>query len=90
MFPTFGRGERTGQKVPRHAKNFLKWRIYPIADKLKIPRKLVHLPGVGAPAQSAQILLRHFQIVHASLSVTRKIKVPAPFAPCFVSLQYAC
>jgi len=35
MFPTFGRGERTGQKVPRHAKNFLKWRIYPITDKLK-------------------------------------------------------
>ena len=41
MFSTFGRGQRTGQKVPRHAKNFLKWRIYPIADKLKIPRKLV-------------------------------------------------
>jgi integrase len=41
MFPTFGRGERAGQKVPRHAKNFLKWRIYPITDKLKIPRKLV-------------------------------------------------
>lgn len=41
MFPTFGRGERTGQKVPRHAKNFFKWRIYPITDKLKIPRNLV-------------------------------------------------
>ena len=39
--PTFGRAERTKQKVPRRAKNFLKWRIYPIADKLKIPRKLV-------------------------------------------------
>jgi hypothetical protein len=41
LFPTFGRAERKGQKVPRRAKNFLKWRIYSIADKLKIPRKLV-------------------------------------------------
>jgi integrase len=41
MFPTFGRAERKGQKVPRRAKNFLKWRIYSIADRLKIPRKLV-------------------------------------------------
>jgi integrase len=41
MFPTFGRAEHKGRKVPRRAKNFLKWRIYPIADKLKIPRKLV-------------------------------------------------
>ena len=30
-----------GAKVPRHAKNFLKWRIHPIADQLRIPRKLV-------------------------------------------------
>src|SRR5262249_22859224 len=41
MLPTFGRDERKGENVPRRAKNFLKWRIYPIADKLKIPRKLV-------------------------------------------------
>jgi integrase len=41
MFPTFGRGLRKGQKVPRQAKNFLKWRIHPITDKLGIPRKLV-------------------------------------------------
>ncbi len=41
MFPTFGRGSRTGTSVPRHAKNFLKWRIHPITDKLGIPRKLV-------------------------------------------------
>jgi hypothetical protein len=41
MFPTFGRGKRTGQKVPRHLKNFFKWRIHPITDKLGIPRKLV-------------------------------------------------
>ena len=41
MFPTYGTGERTGEQVPRRAKNFLKWRIHPIADRLKIPRKLV-------------------------------------------------
>jgi integrase len=41
MFSTFGRTKRKGQKVPRRAKNFLKWRIYPIADRLKIPRELV-------------------------------------------------
>src|SRR5216684_70298 len=41
MFPTYGSGERTGTQVPRRAKNFLKWRIHPIADGLKIPRKLV-------------------------------------------------
>jgi integrase len=37
MFPTAGRH----RKVRRHAKQFLKWRIHPIADKLGIPRKLV-------------------------------------------------
>ncbi len=45
MFPTYGRrsrtGTRSGKSVPRQAKNFLKWRIWPIADRLGIPRKLV-------------------------------------------------
>jgi len=41
MFPTFGRGQRAGQVVPRQGRNFLEWRIHPIADKLSIPRKLV-------------------------------------------------
>jgi hypothetical protein len=41
MVPTFGRQERKGTKVPRHAKNFLKWRIHPITDKLGIPKKPV-------------------------------------------------
>ena len=27
MFPTFGRGKRKGQAVPRWGKNFLKWRM---------------------------------------------------------------
>ncbi len=41
MFPTFGRGERKGQAVPRWGKNFLTWRVRPIAQKLKIPDRLV-------------------------------------------------
>jgi hypothetical protein len=45
MFPTYGRrsrtGTRSGKSVPRQAENFLKWRIWPIADRLGIPRKLV-------------------------------------------------
>ncbi|MGF7183526.1 hypothetical protein HDF11_005058 [Tunturiibacter psychrotolerans] len=41
MFPTFGRGERKGEAVPRHAKNFLRWRIRPISRKLGIPDQLV-------------------------------------------------
>ncbi len=31
MFPTFGRGKRKGQAVPRTGKNFLTWRVRPIA-----------------------------------------------------------
>jgi integrase len=41
MFPTFGRGERKGQAVPRWGKNFLRWRISPIAQKLGIPDHLI-------------------------------------------------
>jgi hypothetical protein len=41
MFATFGRGDRKGQLVPRWGKNFLKWRIRPIARNLKIPEGLV-------------------------------------------------
>jgi integrase len=41
MFPTFGRGERKGQAVPRWGKNFLKWRVRPIAQKLRIPDRLI-------------------------------------------------
>ena len=72
MFPTSGRGKRTGKKVPRHAKNFLKWRIYPIADKLKIPRKLITFQvmrrTLGTDLQEhgtmkdAQTALRHASI----------------------------
>jgi signal recognition particle subunit SEC65 len=41
MFPTFGRGERNGEAVPREVKNFLAWRIRPIARKLGIRDSLV-------------------------------------------------
>jgi integrase len=78
MFPTFGRGQRTGQVVPRQGRNFLKWRIHPIADKLGIPRKLVtfqvmrrtlgtDLQGHGTMKDAQQILR------HASIKTTAEI-----------------
>jgi integrase len=41
MFPTFGRGERKGQAVPRDGMNFLRWRIRPITRRLGISDRLV-------------------------------------------------
>jgi hypothetical protein len=41
MFPTFGPGQRKGQVVPRWRKNFLRWRIRPVARKLGVPDRLV-------------------------------------------------
>jgi hypothetical protein len=41
MLPTFGRGERKAQAVPRWGKNFLRWRVRPVARKLGIPDRLV-------------------------------------------------
>lgn len=41
MFPTFGRGKRKGQAVPRWGKNFLEWRVRPIARKFGIPDRLI-------------------------------------------------
>ncbi len=85
MFPTFGRGARKGQAVPRQGKNFLRWRIYPIADKLGIPRKLVtfqvmrrtlgtDMQGHGTMKDAQQILR------HASIKTTAEIymqEIPA-------------
>jgi integrase len=76
MFPTYGRvsrtGVRSGRNVPRQAKNFLKWRIWPIAEKLGIPRKLVSFQvmrrTLGTDLQhygtmkDAQGILRHASI----------------------------
>jgi integrase len=78
MFPTFGRGPRMRQAVPRQGKNFLKWRIHPIADKLGIPRKLVtfqvmrrtlgtDMQGHGTMKDAQQILR------HASIRTTAEI-----------------
>ena len=41
MFSTFGRGKRKGQAAPRSSRNFLEWRIRPIARELCIPDRLV-------------------------------------------------
>jgi hypothetical protein len=72
MFPTFGRGKRKGEAVPRWGKNFLKWRIRPIARKVGIPESLVtfqvmrrtlgtDLQGHGT-LKDAQGALRHASI----------------------------
>jgi integrase len=72
MFPTFGRGARTGKDVPRQGKNFLHWRIYPIAEKLGIPKRLITFQvlrrTLGTDLQKygtlkdAQRILRHADI----------------------------
>lgn len=41
MFPTFGRKSRLGQDVPQNSKNFLRWRVFLIAERLGIPRRLI-------------------------------------------------
>ena len=69
MFSTNG---RKGGRVPRQAKNFLKWRIHPIAVKLGIPKELVTFQvmrrTLGTDLQQhgtmkdAQRILRHASI----------------------------
>lgn len=39
--PPFGRGETEGHSVPRWGKNFLRWRVRPVARNLGIPDRLV-------------------------------------------------
>ena len=69
MFPTFGRGERKGQAVPRWGKNFLKWRIRPIARKLGIPDRLVTFQvmrrTLGTDMQQPRHIERHSKHVAA-------------------------
>ncbi len=80
MFPTFGRGRRTGTSVPFHSKNFLRCKIAPIADELGIPKKLVtfqvmrrtlgtDMQGHGS-LKDAQMVLRH-----ASITTTGNVYV---------------
>jgi len=78
MFPTFGSGLRKGQVVPRQGKNFLKWRIHPIADKLGIPRKLVTFQvmrrTLGTDMQAHGTMKDAQQILrHASIRTTAEI-----------------
>ena len=72
MFPTFGRGERKGQAVPRWGKNYFKWRIRPVARKVGIPDHLITFQvmrrTLGTDMQKhgtlkdAQGMLRHASI----------------------------
>lgn len=72
IFPTFGRGKRQGESVPRQGNNFLRYRIYPLADQLGIPRRLVTFQvmrrTLGTDLQrhgtmkDAQRILRHADI----------------------------
>jgi hypothetical protein len=72
MFPTFGRGERKGHAVPRWGKNFLRWRVRPVAQKLEIPDQLVTFQvmrrtlGTGmqhhGTLKDTQDMLRHASI----------------------------
>jgi integrase len=78
MFPTFGRGKRKGEVVPRQGRNFLKWRIHPIAETLGIPKKLVTFQvmrrTLGTDLQEHGTMKDAQQIMrHASIKTTAEI-----------------
>jgi len=80
MFPTFGRGKRKGQAVPRWGKNFLTWRVRPVARKLGIPDRLVTFqvmrPTLGTDVQKHGTLKDTQGILrHASIKTTGDIYV---------------
>lgn len=72
MFPTKGHLGNKGIAVPFRAKNFFKWKVWPITDALDIPRKLctfqVFRRTLGTDLQKhgtmkdAQAILRHKHI----------------------------
>jgi integrase len=72
MFPTKGHLRKKGKAVPLRAKNFFKWKVWPITDKLEIPRKLctfqVFRRTLGTDLQKhgtmkdAQAIMRHKHI----------------------------
>lgn len=78
LFATKGKGTRRGQQVPFESTNFMERRIYPIADKLKIARRLVKFQvlrrTVCTDMQSfgtmkdAQTALRH-QSIHTTANI---------------------
>lgn len=81
MFPTTG---RKGWRVPRQAKNFLKWRIHPIAVKLGIPKELVTFQvmrrTLGTDLQQHGTMKDTQRILrHASIRTTANVYVqPIP------------
>jgi integrase len=78
MFATKGKGARKGEQVPFESTNFMERRIYPIADKLKIPRRLVKFQVLRRTVctdmqfhgtlKDAQTALRH-QSVHTTANI---------------------
>ncbi len=72
MFSTQGRLKNKGIAVPFHPKNFFKWRVWPISDKLGLPRNLctfqVFRRTLGTDLQKhgtmkdAQAIMRHKHI----------------------------
>ena len=80
MFPTFGRGERTGQAVPPDGKNFLRWRIRPVSRKLGLPDRLVTFQ-VNAPhhgnryAEPWTLKDTQSALRHASITTTGNVYV---------------
>jgi integrase len=80
MFSTFGRGERKGQAVPRWGKNFLRWRVRPIARKLGIPDRLVTFQVMRRTLGNQSSTSRHTQgctraLRHASIRTTGDVYV---------------
>jgi integrase len=61
MFPTFGRGERKGQAVPRWGKNFLRWRIRPVTFQV-MRRTLGTDMQQHGTLKDTQGILRHASI----------------------------
>ncbi|HEY6329994.1 MAG TPA: hypothetical protein VI756_11700 [Blastocatellia bacterium] len=72
MFPTKGYLRNKGRSVPFRAKNFFKWTIWPVTDKIGNPRNLcrfqVFRRTLGTDLQKhgtmkdAQAILRHKHI----------------------------
>lgn len=72
MFPAKGHIKDAGKSVPFRAKNFFKWKVWPVTDELGIPRELctfqVFRRTLGTDLQKygtmkdAQAILRHKHI----------------------------